>query len=315
MFLLPAVYLTVPFFAGIVGNVFGHFGKGIFCICNDRNIYLDISGNRGRVNVNMDNLGVRGKFMKLSCDSVVKTCSNGKKYVTIAYSHVGCICTVHAKVSNKKRMVGRNCTSSHNSSYNRNTGFFHYFLEYLIGMGNIDSAACKEKWLLCLGKCFDRTFQLSDVDTGVWLVAADIYALWIFCTAQFSHYILGQVNENRSRASGTCNIEGFLNDTSKIFTVAYGDSILGNTAGNSYNINFLECIVSNQMTCYLTCEAHKRNAVIIGCSKACNKIGSTRTACYKTYSNFSSSTCVSIGCVNQCLFVTWKDYGDIILFV
>ena len=130
-------------------------------------------------------------------------------------------------------------------------------------LGNIDSAACQEERLLCIGKCFDRTFQLSDVDTGVWLVAADIYALWIFCTAQFSHYILGQVNENRSRASGTCNIEGFLDDTSKIFTVAYSDSILGNTAGNSYNINFLECIVSNQMTCYLTGEAHQRNAVVI----------------------------------------------------
>ena len=253
--------------------------------------------------------------MKLSCDSVVKTCSDGKKYVTIAYSHIGCICTVHAKVSNKKRMVGRNCTSSHNSSYNRNAGFFHYFLEYLISMGNIDSAACKEKWLLCLGKCFDRTLQLSDMDASVWLVATDIYALWIFCTAQFCHYILWKVNENRSRASGTCNIEGFFNNTSKIFTVAYGDAILGNTAGDSYNINFLKCIVSNQMTCYLTGEAHQGNTVVIGCSKTCNKVGSTRTACYKTYANFSSSTRVSIGRVNQCLLVTWKDNGDIVLFV
>ena len=78
--------------------------------------------------------------------------------IPVSYTHL-----VHAKVSDKKRMVGRDCTSSHNSSYNRNTGLFHYFLEYLIGMGNIDSAACQEERLLCLGKCFDRTFQLSDV--------------------------------------------------------------------------------------------------------------------------------------------------------
>ena len=39
---------------------------------------MDITGNRSCININMDNLGIRSKLMELACDTVIKTCSDGK---------------------------------------------------------------------------------------------------------------------------------------------------------------------------------------------------------------------------------------------
>ena len=84
---------------------------------------------------------------------------------------------MHAKVANKKRVIGRNGTSSHNGGNYRDAGFFYNLKENIIGTGNIDTSAGKEKRLLCLGQGFKCSFKLSDVNTGIRLIAADINIL------------------------------------------------------------------------------------------------------------------------------------------
>ena len=78
-------------------------GRG--AIPTNHPLFIGNLGMHGAYAANMDNLGVRGKFMKLSCDSVIKTCSNGKKYVTVAYSHIVCIGTVRSKHFPRQRSL------------------------------------------------------------------------------------------------------------------------------------------------------------------------------------------------------------------
>ena len=315
MFGLPALDLIQPFGTAIFFHIFVHFGEGIFRICNDRDIYLDVSGNGCGVDIDVHDLRIWGEFVEFSCDTVVETGTNGKQNVTVADCHICCVSAVHTKVSNKKRMVGRDSASSHDSGYDRDICLFYNFKENVIGAGNVDTASCQEKRSFGFAKGLDGTFQLPDMYTGVWLVTANVYAFRIFRTAKFSHDVFRKIDQDRTWTAGTCDVEGFFDNTSKVFTVADGYAIFCDASGDADNINFLKGIVSNEMACYLPGEANKWNTVVIGSRKAGNKVGGSRTACDQADSHFSGSTGVSIGCMDQRLLVAGEDHGNVILFV
>ena len=182
-------------------------------------------------------------------------------------------------------------------------------------MGDIYTAAGKEKRFFCFLKHFQSSFQLADMNTGVWLVSADINILRIFRTSQFCHDIFRKIDKDRSGSACACNIKSFFYNSAKIFTIPYRDTIFGDTSCDSHNINFLECIVSDKMTGNLTCEANQRYTVIVGGGKSCNKVGGTRAAGYKAYADFAGGSGIGIGFVNEGLFVTWEDDFYIVLFV
>ena len=150
---------------------------------------------------------------------------------------------------------------------------------------------------------------------GVRLVAADIDGLRILSTSQLGHYILWKVDENRAWASGACDIEGFLDDTSKILTVADGNTVFCDASGDSDNINLLERIVSDEVTGNLSGKAYKRNTVIVGSCKTCNKVGSSGTAGNETYANLSGSSGIGICFVYKGLLVTRQDDVNAVLFI
>ena len=65
-------------------DVFVHFGDSLFCISNNGDIYLNVSGNGCCININVDNLGMWCKFMKFSGDSVIESGSDGEQHIAVA---------------------------------------------------------------------------------------------------------------------------------------------------------------------------------------------------------------------------------------
>ena len=153
------------------------------------------------------------------------------------------------------------------------------------------------------------------MDTGIRFVATDIDTLWILGTSKLGHYVLWKVNQYRARASGTCDIESFFDDTAKILTVADSYAVFCDASGDSYDINFLECIISDEVTGNLSGKAYKRNAVIVGSCKACYKVGGSGTAGNETYANLSGSSGIGICLVYKGLLVTWQDDVNAALFI
>ena len=112
---------------------------------------------------------------------------------------------------------------------------------------------------------------------GVWFITTDIDVLWIFCTAEFCHDIFRKIDQDRTGAAGSCDIKGFFNDATEIFTVADSNTVFCNTTCNADNVDFLKSIISDQMPCNLSGKAYKRYTVVIGSGKSGDKIGGTRT--------------------------------------
>ena len=210
-------------------------------------------------------------------------------------------------------MICRNSTAPHNCSNHRYICLFHHLTKQLICSGNIH--ASQEQWPFRFIQSLDSTFQLTDMHIGIGLVSADVHTLRILCAAKFSHYILGKIDQYRAWPACTCNIKCFFDDPSQIFPSAHSHPILGNTACDPYNINFLESVITDQITCNLTGKAYQGHTVIIGSSKSCYQIGSSRAACHQAYAYLSCGPCISICRMHQCLLMTWQDNGNIVLLV
>ena len=212
-------------------------------------------------------------------------------------------------------MVRRNSASSHNRCHYRNFCPIYNLCKYFSRTGDIHASAHKEQWFLCLSKHLDRALQLPDMNVCIRFITTNIYFLRIFITAQFSHHILRKVYQDRSRSSTSCNVEGFFNNSSKIFPVSYSYSIFCNASGNSYNINLLKCIISYEMSCHLPRKADKRYTVIIRSCKPCHKICCTRTAGHQADAYLPGRSCISIRFMYQGNLLPWKNNLCIILLI
>ena len=81
------------------------------------------------------------------------------------------------------------------------------------------------------------------------------------------------------------------------------------------NINFLKCIISDQISCDLPCKTHKRNTVIVGCRNSGNKIRRPGTACHKTDTYLSGRSCIGIRRMHKRLLVSWQNHSCIVLLI
>ena len=64
------------------------------------------------------------------------------------------------------------------------------------------------------------------MDICVGLVSADVYIFRILSAAKFCHYVLWKVDKDRSRTAGAGNIEGFFDNSAKVFTSAGSNAVL-----------------------------------------------------------------------------------------
>ena len=288
---------------------------GLLRIGDNRDIYFDISGNRRRINVNMHDLRVRCKCMQFSGNTVIKSGTDGEKEIAFTHSHIGSIGTVHSKIADKERVIGRNRTSSHNRCHHRNICDLSKFAKACIGSGNINTSARKEQRAFCFTEHLDCPLKLADMYTCARFIPTDIHSLRIFRTSQLCHHIFREIHKYRTRASCSCNIKRFFDDAPEILSPAYRHTVFGNTSCDSYNINFLKGIISDQSSGHLTGKAYQRNTVIVGCCKSCYQIRRTRAAGYKTYAYFPCRSRIGICRMNQCLFMSWKDHLCMVLLI
>ena len=87
--------------------------------------------------------------MEFAGNTIIKTCANREQEITVGDCHICCICTMHTEISDKKRMSGGNGTTSHNCSNDWYLSLFYNRGKDVIGICNIDTAACQKKRFFC----------------------------------------------------------------------------------------------------------------------------------------------------------------------
>ena len=185
----------------------------------------------------------------------------------------------------------------------------------LIGTGDIDAASSQKQRSFGFLEHFQSFLQLPDVNAGVGFITADINAFWVFGTAHLAHNVFGKVNEHRTGSACAGNVECFFDNTSQILTPSYRNAVFGDASGDSHDIDFLESVVSDQVSRYLPGEAYQGNTVVVGSCQSCYQIAGAGTAGYQADTHFPCGPGIGVCLMYQSLLVAGKDNVNAALFV
>ena len=114
VFFLPLGYLIKPWSTSSARSwIWLFFCKlyqlleRILAVADDGNVDVDVFADTGRINVDVDDLGIRGKGADLSGYTIVKAHPDRKDNVRMGYSHVSLIGAVHPEHSPARSGLGR----------------------------------------------------------------------------------------------------------------------------------------------------------------------------------------------------------------
>ena len=99
MLFIPSLDFLYPFFMLHRLRVIKDLPNRHLGIRHDWNIYRYISGNCRRLDINMDNLGMRGELRYISRHSVIKPASNGKHQITFIRCFICRIGAMHTDIA------------------------------------------------------------------------------------------------------------------------------------------------------------------------------------------------------------------------
>ena len=142
---------------------------------DDRDVGPDGLGDRGRIDVDMDNLGVRAELRDVVRDAVSKPRSDGKDDVGVVHGHVGLIGAVHAEHSEEASVSCRERAESHQCAGNRHVEALCDFLDLCGGVRDDGAAADEHYRMLRAGKNLGRALYLPLVAHEGRVVGAHAY--------------------------------------------------------------------------------------------------------------------------------------------
>ena len=88
----------------------------ILDIADDRHIDLDAFGNRGRIDIDMDNLARRIagiEMARVADDPIIEARANGNQHIAVLHRHIGFDRAMHAKHAQKLAIRGGIGTEAH----------------------------------------------------------------------------------------------------------------------------------------------------------------------------------------------------------
>ena len=120
-----------------------------------------------------------------------------------------------------------------------------------------------------------------------WIVTTNEIHLHRLIIHHFRLCILGKVENNRTRTTTFGNVKSTCHRPSHIFSRTNLITPFRDWLGNTYQIDFLECIRTQQRSRCLTCNHYNRRTIKHGICHTGNCICHARTTGYQTYSNLT----------------------------
>ena len=148
------------------------------------------------------------------------------------------------------------------------------------------------------------------MDGNVRFTAPEFDLHRIDAAAVFLLDILGKIHDHHTWFTCMSDVESFFDNTSQFFPPPDSDRVFTDAPCDAYNINFLECVVSDEAHGHLTGEAYQWDTVIIRCCNSGDKICGARAARHQAHPGLFCGTGISVGRMNQALFMARENDMD-----
>ncbi len=165
-FFAPGVDLLEPALADLVPGLFDvvkllvEVHHHMLHIAHDRDVHTHVLPDRGRIDVDMDDLGLGRESFHLAGHPVVEPRADGDDEVGIMDRHVGVVGAVHAEHAERERMRAGKPADAHQGMGHRDLRDLGELKDLRRGIREDNAAADIGHRLLCLGNRLGRLLDL-----------------------------------------------------------------------------------------------------------------------------------------------------------
>src|SRR4030095_4603645 len=121
-----------------------------------------------------------------------------------------------------------------------------------------DPAANVKNWSFRPYDSTDGRFNFSSLSPRVGTVSRQTNSFLITQCSNICGHVFGDINHDGPWSTSARNIEGLMDDFSKLIHVAHQIVMLGAGSGDADRIDFLKCIGANHLSRHLTSDHHQR---------------------------------------------------------
>jgi len=242
---------------------------------HDRHIDHDILVDRGRVDVDMHLLRIRGEAGEEAGHAVVEPRADGEDEVRAVHGEIGLVEAVHAEHPDGLRMRGRKGAEPHQRLRAGEAGLLHQATQPARrGRSRIDDAAAD---------IHHRPFRGLDERHGFFhrlrlgararLVAPVLHLFRRPVGAGGELHVLRHIHHHRPRPAAARDIERLMNRGSDFVHAPDEVVVLGAGPGDAGRVRFLEGVIADEVRRHLAGQADDGNAVHERVGEAGHRIG------------------------------------------
>ncbi|CAM5513511.1 hypothetical protein SANTM175S_00990 [Streptomyces antimycoticus] len=250
----PAVQIVPP--GGVVAAValgvllldgLDEVGEDLAGVTDDRHVGGAVLADLRRVDVGVDDLGVRGEAVQLAGDAVVEAGSEGDDQVGLLQRGDGGDRTVHARHSHVQRVAVGERAERHQGGGDGRSGELGEHLQLGGGARLDDAAADVEDGP---PGCRDQLGGLADllgVRLGDGPVAGQVHDGRPGEGGLRLEDVLGDVHQHRAGTAGGGNVEGLRDDQRDVLRLGDQEAVLGDRHGDADDVRLLEGVGADRL--------------------------------------------------------------------
>ncbi len=167
-------------------------------VAHDRDVDLDVLGDRRGIDVDVDDLGVRREGVDLAGDPIVEAGAHRDQHVGVVHGEVRVVGPVHAEHLQRQRVLGRERPQAHQRGGDRDLRELGQLAQLGAGVGRDHAAADVEHRLLGADQRAGRPLDLPGMAVVVRVVGAHHDLLGPDELRLLDEDVLGQIDVHRT---------------------------------------------------------------------------------------------------------------------
>ena len=284
-------------------------------VADDRDVHMDVLADGRRVDVDVDDLGLRAELRYLAGDPVVEPGPDGDDEVRKVDRHVGGVGAVHPHHAERQGMRAGEGTQGHERHVHWDLRQFGELQQLLMRVGENRAAAHVGDRLLGLVDGLHGLLDLPFVPFVGRVVAADGHAVRIAELALVHRDVLRDVHQHGPRPAGRGDVEGLLDDLPQVVHVLDQEVVLGAWPADADVVRLLEGVVADEMGRDLPGEDDDRDRVHVGVHQRGDHVGHARPGGDQRDARLARGLRIALRHVAGTSFVPGQNDLDILLLV
>ena len=286
-----------------------HFAEHAVDRADNRHVGLDHLGDRRRVDVDVDDLGVRAELGRAVDHTVVEACAHSEDHVGVVHGHVGGVAAVHAEHAEELAVGTREATEAHQGIGDRQVQRLGNFGQGFGATAEDHATAGVDDRALGRQQHFGSLADLAGVATDRRAVGAqlDLFRVDVFELLSRVGHIFWNVDHDWTWTTGLRQVESFFQNFRDLGRILDHEAVLHDRPRDTDHVSFLEGIGAHHGARHLAGQNDHRNRVHVGGGNTGNGIGCARTGGYQHHTGLAGGASVTVRHMGGRLLVTNQD--------